>query len=448
MRKCKPIELSKMNTENNIAQIEQRERDIERTPSNNLVSKIKDSSLGLRIIIAGFVSNFIVFGVSFSFGVFQEYYTSSSGPLYQFKDSEVAMIGTLANALTYIGGIFNKTLLFYFTPRQVMLTGGLLMGLGLILAGFCDSMYQFILSQGILFGIGSSLLYMPPVVCAPMFFNKNRAIAMGFLFSGTGFGGLGIATLSRFLLTQVGWKWCLRILGFMVLGCAFIAGMLVKIPEQVNEQFQFNSKKILSISQLKSWKVWLQLSASMLQSAGYLIPLIYMSKYGRTLGFSDSQGAIFIGVNNAINAVFKIVLGFVADRIGRLNMIIICSVLSSVTVFSLWMISSRDTFISFVVLYGVFSGAIISLLPTCLVELFGASRYQSLSGLMYFSRGIGTLLGSPLAGLMITNGGRFSSDYKESIIYDGTLLAASTICLIGLRTRVTLDKGWKASVKM
>ncbi|ODQ57598.1 hypothetical protein WICANDRAFT_85726 [Wickerhamomyces anomalus NRRL Y-366-8] len=422
--------------------------DIESRTPQTFISKLKNSSYGLRIIVAGFLANFMVFGIGFSFGVFQEYYTSSNGPLSNYSDSEVAMIGTLCSALTYLGGIFNKTLMFYLSPRKVMFIGSFFMGVGLISASFCTSMYQFILTQGLISGAGSSLIFMPPVVCAPMFFNKNRAIAMGVLFSGTGFGGFGIANLSSFLINKVGWKWCLRILGFIVLGSGVVSGMLVKIPKQVNEQFQFNSKKILSISQLRSWKVWLQLSASLLQSAGYLIPLIYMSKYGRTLGFSDNQGAMFIGVNNAINAVFKIVLGFVADRIGRLNMIIICSVLSSITVFTLWMVSSRDTFISFVVLYGVFSGAIISLLPTCLVELFGAARYQSLSGLMYFSRGIGTLLGSPLAGLMITNGGRLSRDYKNSIIYDGVLLLASTVCLVGLRTRATLDRGWKSSIKM
>lgn len=423
------------------------EEDVENGYSN-LLSKIKNSSDGLRIIIAGFIANFMVLGISFSFGVFQEYYTSSNGPLNHYRDSEIAMIGTLCNSLTYMGGIFNKTLLYYMSPRKLMFIGAALICIGLISASFCTSMYQFILTQGLVSGVGSSFLFMPPVVCAPMFFNKNRAIAMGFLFSGSGFGGLGMATLTRFLITHVGWKWCLRTLGLMGLVCGAGSGMLVKIPDQVNEQFQFNSKKILSISQLKSWKVWLQLSASLLQSAGYLIPLIYMSRYGRTLGFSNSQGAMFIGVNNAINAVFKILLGLAADRIGRLNMIIACSVLSSVTVFTLWMISSRDTFISFVVLYGVFSGAIISLLPTCLVELFGASRYQSLSGLMYFSRGIGTLLGSPLAGLMIVNGGRVSRDYKNSIIYDGALLLASTICLVGLRARATLDRVWMSSIKM
>lgn len=234
---------------------------------HSLLLDIKDSSNGLKIILAGFISNFIVFGVNFSFGVFQDYYTSSSGPLRQYSDSEVAIIGTTASALTYIGGIFNKTLLFYFSPRTVMLSGGILMGLGIIIAVFCSSMYQFILTQGVMFGVGSSMLYMPPVVCAPMFFNRNRAIAMGFLFSGSGFGGLGVATVSRFLISKMGWRWCLRIEGILILTCAITASLLVKIPKTVSEQFQFNSRKILTFSQLKSWKVWLQLLGSLLQSA-------------------------------------------------------------------------------------------------------------------------------------------------------------------------------------
>ena len=106
-----------------------------------------------------------------------------------------------------------------------MLIGSVLMSLGLIMTGFCTELYQFILSQGLLFGVGSSLLYLPPVVCAPFYFNRHRAIAMGILFSGTGFGGLAMANISRYLIGVIGWQWCVRILGFMNLILTIIASL-------------------------------------------------------------------------------------------------------------------------------------------------------------------------------------------------------------------------------
>ena len=397
---------------------------------------------GVATVLAGFLCNFIVFGISFSYGVFQEYYTDPvNGPLKHYSISKVALIGSTATALTYIFGILNSKLLFYFkAPWKVMAIGCVAMTVGLIAASFCNQIYQFILSQGVLYGIGSSFLYMPPVVCAPLFFKKYKAFMMGFLFAGTGVGAFVMSIVTRKLLTEVGWRWSLRILGLITLVVGNLAAVLVRVPDGLN--FTEN-KRIINFSSLRSTKVVSQLGASLFQSAGYIIPLIFMSKYANTLSFSNTQGALFIGVNNLANAVFKVIIGFAADRTGRLNMIIFCNLLSTLTIFTLWLIGQRDVFISFVVLYGIFSGAIISLLPTCLIDLFGASQYQALTGLMYFCRGIGSMLGSPIAGVLVKDNGLRTGDYQNAIIYNGVLLAVSTILLGVMRHAYTKENGFK-----
>ena len=396
---------------------------------------------GISVIILGFLCNFMVFGIGFSYGIFLEFYTSSTGPLKHYSSSKVALVGTVGTSLTYLIGIFNKTMMYYVKPRNVMILGSIIMTTGLLLAASSTHIYQFILTQGILFGVGSSFLYLPPVVCTPIFFNKHRAIAMGIVYSGTGFGGLVLATLTRYLIDEYGWRWCLRTLALINLVATILASFLLVVPK--HQEFRSNNK-LFNVSQVGSYRVWLQMAGTVLQSAGYLIPLFFMSKYAETLGFSKSQGAMFIGVNNAINAVFKIILGFGADYIGHLNMIIICSLASSISIFALWMVETRATFLSFVVVYGIFSGAIISILPACLVELFGVGNYQALNGLMVFGRGVGNMLGSPVAGLLIAGSGAYSSAYRNCIIYNGVLLFASTFFLSGLWLATTLERGKKS----
>ncbi|VEU20470.1 DEKNAAC101341 [Brettanomyces naardenensis] len=320
-----------------------------------------------------------------------------------------------------------------------MSIGSVLMSLGLILTGFCNKIWQFIITEGFMFGVGSGLVYMPPVVCAPPYFTAHRGIALGLVFAGTGAGGLAMAPFSRFLLSQVGWRWAVRILGFLNLFFTQLAALMVK------QHPSFRAREnvgLLSVGSAGGLKLVIQLAGSLLQSAGYLIPLIYMSTYAQTLGFSSSQGAIFIGVNNGVNSAFKIILGYGADKVGRLNMIVICNFVSAVSVFSLWLVPQRGPFLAFMVLYGAFSGAIISLLPACLIEIFGLPNYQAMSGLMYFSRGVGNMLGSPIAGLLIASEMKPSS-YFGATIYDGSLLMASTICLLSLRFIVGSENRWK-----
>lgn len=123
----------------------------------------------------------MVFGIGFSYGVFQEFYGSFVGPLFNYSESKIALIGTISNSLIYLCAIFNKTLMYYMCPRNVMLIGCGLLSLGLILTGFASSYYQFVLCS-ILQGVGGSILYLPPVICGPVYFDKHRSLAMGFCF--------------------------------------------------------------------------------------------------------------------------------------------------------------------------------------------------------------------------------------------------------------------------
>ncbi|CCG24701.1 hypothetical protein CORT_0G00100 [Candida orthopsilosis Co 90-125] len=410
--------------------------------SARLFHVVSSNKLGISAIISGFLCNFMVFGIAFSYGVFQEFYGSPSGPLSSYSDAKIALIGTVSTSLTYICGIFNKTLMYYLGPWKVMLLGCVLMSLGIIVTGFCSNYYQFILCS-VVQGIGGGILYLPPVVCGPVYFDRHRSLASGVLFSGTGIGAFALANFTRYLIKKVGWQWGVRILGFMNLGVTGLASFMVFEPRLPNFR---STNSILNFSQLKSLKVILQLFGSLLQSAGYLMPLIFMSKYAVSLGYSSSQGAFFIGLSNLINAASKVVTGIIADVVGRMNTLMICSIVSAALIFSLWLPAAKDTFISLVVLYGIFSGAIISLLPPCLIEIFGIGSYTQISGIMYCARGVGVIIGSPIGALLISGNGLHPKDYTNTAVYDGILLSASAICLGYLWVLAFKDKkpkNWK-----
>lgn len=437
--------MSRVDDNNNIQLEEGGEEENEASPTTvtDPAADAKVRRNGYFVIIAGFIANFIVFGISFTFGVFQEFYLSSKGPLKGKSPSIVSLIGTVATSLTYMLGILNGPLSSRYPIQYIMGTGSIILSLGLILTGSCqeEQTWQFALTQGVMYGIGSSMTYLPPVVCGPQYFSKRRGIAMGLVFAGTGVGGLVMAPVSRKLISALGWRWALRTLGFIAFVFTFSVSFMVK----PHPNFRPSNIGLINFRVAKSLKFIIHVSGGFLQSAGYLIPLFYMSSYAGTLGMSYSEGAVLIGVNNAVNAAAKVVLGFGADYVGRINMLLFCCLMSAVTVFALWMVPQKDTFISFVVLYGIFSGPIIALLPACLVELFGVQNYHSVSGLMYFTRGLGNLLGSPIAGLFVKNPALTStpSDYRVTIIYNGALLAANSIFFLALRGLVASERNWK-----
>jgi MFS family permease len=133
-----------------------------------------------------------------------------------------------------------------------------------------------------------------------------------------------------------------------------------------------------------SWKVaasnkfLAQALGNFIQSAGYSIPLFYYVAYAQSLGYGADQAANFITFSNASNLVSRIVIGYCADKCGRLNALFFTTVMSAVATLVFWLptttfacsnedndfcdnIRSDTLFIFFVIFYGAFASAYISL---------------------------------------------------------------------------------------
>lgn len=134
--------------------------------------------------------------------------------------------------------------------KLISLIGAFIMSVGIVLASFCTEvracggiktifiwrnltwrpqLWQLYLTQGLLYGIGSSMYYFPIMSLTPAYFDRNRGAAMGIVLAGSGIGGLVLSPVFHILLTRLGIRWALRILGMwnFVLGIP-ISSVLTK----------------------------------------------------------------------------------------------------------------------------------------------------------------------------------------------------------------------------
>ncbi|KAG8219248.1 hypothetical protein J3R82DRAFT_87 [Butyriboletus roseoflavus] len=91
------------------------------------------------LLLAGFTMLFHVIGINQTFGVFQEYYTSSASnvPDAIGQDALVSLVGVIGAGLTYAGSIFvNPWMAHIQEVRIISLLGVILMSLGILLASF------------------------------------------------------------------------------------------------------------------------------------------------------------------------------------------------------------------------------------------------------------------------------------------------------------------------
>jgi len=282
-------------------------------------------------------------------------------------------------------------------------------------------------------------MYFPILAVAPEYFDAHRGSAMGFILSAAGVGGLVYAPAARAMLAKMGAPWTLRIFGLVNLAISIpiVLGTpqsrsLVKRPTLVDVKL---AKRLTFI---------LQALAAMSQAAGNFVPLTFLPEFSTRLGYTAAFGAALLSVNNAVNTVSRIAMGFIADIAGRQNTLVLSVLGSAITVVAFWLSSaygdSMGLWITFVVTYGLFAGGYNSLFPTTVIEVFGAQAYASVNGFIYFIRGLGALWGSPVGGALVKEG-THPQAYVTLIWYDFALLMLSSVCVIAVRGLDASAKG-------
>lgn len=73
--------------------------------------------------------------------------------------------------------------------RHLILTGSILIVVGTVLQSLCTKYWQYMLTQGLLVGLGAGCLSIPTVAIPASWFTTKLPIANGIAASGSGLGG-------------------------------------------------------------------------------------------------------------------------------------------------------------------------------------------------------------------------------------------------------------------
>jgi MFS family permease len=422
------------------------------------------------IVAAGFVTMFMTCSIIFAYGIYQAIYEEMAKepntPFTGTSTSIISLIGTISIAIMSMGGPFAMTWAKLYGPQPVIMAGGVVFGLGCILASLSEYVWEFALTQGLLVGMGTCMAYVPTMSVAPTWFDKRRGLAMGIVISGSACGGMIWPPVLRAITSHLGFRNALRISGCLVALLVPLAGFTLRweptFKAKVRGQTAGLSKTtgwlmvpLVNWQVAKSKKFVAQALGCFLQSAGYATPLFFYAAFARSLGYSDAMGDTFITISNASNFISRIVIGYAADKFGRLNVLFLTTIMSSVAVFSFWLpatfaetsvsqTSADALFIVFTMLYGCFGSAYISLFPASLIELFGVQHFTSVNGALYLIRGMGAFLGTPLTGLLLPGQSALSApfNYERVTITVGVLLFAASMATLWVRITGAAGKTW------
>ncbi|KAF9107926.1 hypothetical protein BGX27_008545 [Mortierella sp. AM989] len=271
------------------------------------------------------------------------------------------------------------------------------------------------LTQGILFGVGASFLNLAATAIPPLWYDVHRGLAMGICFCGAGIGGLVLGFVIPALINKVDVWWTLRIYALIYLVLTAFAALVMRAPKQLSGPTLPPHKEVLRISIMKNPRFLLWFAASAFFGFAYVIPFTYLPSYAHdVIGLDPNvQGGHLISIMSAANAVGRIVIGFVGDRLGAYPVAMVSFLIAPLSCL-LWMFAhSQGVLIAFSIIYGFFCGAWFTLVASITSHLVDLESLGSGLAMVFLINTPGNLFTLPIAGDIIDNSG-----YKSMIGFD------------------------------
>ncbi|KAJ5630948.1 MFS transporter asaE [Penicillium longicatenatum] len=378
-------------------------------------------------VLGGFCGLFVSFGWINCIGVFQTYYESNQ--LSGMSPSTVAWITSLETFVMFFAGPVFGLLFDNFGPRWILLGGTFLHVFGLMMTSLSTEYYQFILAQGICSPLGASAIFNACVNSVSTWFGKRRAFALGVMASGSSLGGVIFPIMVTHLIPEVDFPWAMRICAFLILFMLGISNLTLK------SRLPHHRKPVnlmVFVYPLKDIKFVMTVAGSFCFFWGMFLPFTFVITQAERYGMSSNMSQYLIPILNAFSIFGRTLPGYLADRLGRFNIMIFFSYLSGILVLALWLPSRGNApAIVFSALYGFSSGAFVSLAPALIAQISDLREVGVRNGTCFSIISFAALTGTPIGGALVPD--VLTGSYTKLQVFAGVVMIAGATLFVAAR---------------
>jgi len=297
-----------------------------------------------------------------------------------------------------------------FGTRAVVLSGGVLLGLGLVTASRAQTLGQFQLLYGVLVGLAVGSFYTPLTATTSRWFTRHRSLAVALVSAGLSVGSAIMGPLARWLISSYDWRFAMLVIGDLVWIVVIPAALLVRNPppSPVGTVVASDGRDLSVREALRSPQFAALGFAYFACCAAHSGPIFHMVSNAIDHGVTAMAAATVLSAASLASLSGKIICGLVADRVGAKRTLIAGLALQAVAI-SLYL-GTRElaTFYAVALVFGFAYGGVMPLYAILVREYFGERIMGTVFGAVAFVSTLGMALG-PWAGgwLYDTFGGYF-----------------------------------------
>ncbi|KAG4442513.1 hypothetical protein IFR05_002013 [Cadophora sp. M221] len=386
-----------------------------------------------RLLIAAFVFEALLWGFPISFGVFQDYY--SKQPEFE-GSSQIALVGTMAQGLCYLGAPLSAMLTKRFPKyhRQQIWVGWPICIGGLVAASFTSSVGGLIATQGVMYGLGFIILTYPIICMIDEWWIQRKGMAFGIVACSSGASGAVMPFITSALLEKYGYKTTLQA---TAVAMVLLTGPLMPLLKGRLPPSEQSAIARVNWSFLKKPLFYIYALATLIQSLGFFFPAIYLPTYATALGLSATEGALILAIMSVSQTLGQFAVGFMTDKKFPVTGLVMgCSLMATIAVLAIWgLAKSLGLLILFSIIYGFFASAFSPLRvgmgravsddPSAVVATYA---------ILSFCQGIGNVLVGPISSVLLSQRSILDeyaiSRFRNVVIFTGGSMILSGIVVI------------------
>jgi OFA family oxalate/formate antiporter-like MFS transporter len=302
---------------------------------------------------------------------------------------------------------FEAYLVDRFGPRLLVCAGGLLVGASWLLNAAADSLTVLYLGS-IVGGTGAGIVYGTSIGSALKWFPDRRGLAAGLTAAAFGAGSALTVLPLRFTIQTAGYEAAFRWFGLLQGITVLLTALVLRAPTPkevpaVPTQFQPPRGHCTPVRMLRSPVFWLLYLVVVLVATGGLMATAQLEPMSRDLNVADVPVTLLgltmaalpfaMSLDRVLNGITRPFFGWLSDRIGREPTMVLVFSLEGLAIL-LWL-----RFAHIPILFVIFSGltffawgALFSLFPALVGDLYGSRYVTTNSSLVYTAKGTASLL--------------------------------------------------------
>jgi len=302
-----------------------------------------------------------------------------------------------------------------YGPRIVVLVGSIILGIGFTAAGFIQEKWHLYLAYGVIAGMGGGIVYLPPIATAPKWWPDRRALATGFTVVGLGVGSFIMAPLATIIIgnPDLGWRYVFIYVGIAMGIMGIISALCLSNPPAGWKPAGWKPRQPQSTKRhlvyrdytfseaIRTYQFWMLYLAYFCGCFAGLMVIGHVAGHGTDSGLTSMQAAMAVSALAIFNAVTRIIIGYIADRIGVKIALTIILVLQVAAMLLLYPAGADVMFLVIVAaIIGWNYGGLFTLFPSACLQYYGPTSQGANYGLLFTAFGLAGFCGPLVGGLL------------------------------------------------